>query len=73
MGVLALVSSGAVLQSAMAGRLALDLAVPFAAGALAGLLLARGAATRLAGPRLQQAFAAISLLIAASLLFRALA
>lgn len=73
MGVLALVSSGAVLQSALAGRLALDLALPFAAGALGGLLLARGAATRLAGPRLQQAFAIVSLLIAAGLLFRALA
>lgn len=73
MGVLALVSSGAVLQSAMAGRLALDLALPFAAGALVGLLLVRRVATRLAGPRLQQAFALISLLIAAGLLFRALA
>ncbi len=73
MGVLALVSAGAVLQSAMAGRLALDLALPFAAGALAGLLLVRGAASRLAGPRLQQAFAILSLLIAAGLAARALA
>lgn len=73
LGVLALVSSAAVLQSALAGRLALDLALPFAAGALGGLLLARGAASRLAGPRLQQAFAAMSLLVAAGLLARALA
>ena len=42
-------------------------------GALAGLLLVRGAASRLAGPRLQQAFAILSLLIAAGLAARALA
>lgn len=73
LGVLALVSSGAVLQSALAGRLAVDLALLFAAGALGGLLLARGTAERLAGPRLQQVFAIVSLLIAAGLLTRALA
>lgn len=73
MGVLALVSTGAVVQSAMAGRLELAVALPFAAGALAGLLLARGAGKRLAGPRLQQVFAILSLVIAAGLLFRAVA
>lgn len=72
MGVLAVVSAGAVLQSALGGRLALDLALPFAAGAMAGLLLARGAASRLAGPRLQQVFALVSLVIAAGLFIRAL-
>ena len=47
-------------------------ATPFAAGAAVALLLVRGVAARLAGPRLQQAFAIVSLLIAAGLLFRAL-
>lgn len=72
MGVLALVSSGAVAQAAWAGQVTWALAGPFAAGALAGLLVGRRFAARLAGPRLQQGFAWMALAIAAGLLVRAL-
>lgn len=72
MGVLALVSSGAVAQAALAGQVPWALALPFAAGALVGLLTGRLFAARLAGPRLQQGFAVMALAIAAGLLVRAL-
>ncbi|MEY4652698.1 MAG: hypothetical protein RI884_1279 [Pseudomonadota bacterium] len=72
MGVLALVSSGAVMQSALAGQVPWAVALPFAGGALVGLLAGRGFAARLAGPRLQQGFAWLALAIAAGLLLRAL-
>ncbi|MEY2620173.1 MAG: hypothetical protein RL522_3175 [Pseudomonadota bacterium] len=70
MGVLALVSSGAVAQAALAGQVPWGLALPFAAGALTGLLAGRRFAARLAGPRLQQGFAWMALLIAAGLVVR---
>lgn len=72
MGVLALVSSGAVVQAALAGQVPWALALPFAAGALVGLLAGRQFAARLAGPRLQQGFAWMALVIALGLLVRAL-
>ena len=72
MGVLALVSSGAVAQAALAGQVPWSLAGPFAAGALVGLLGGRLFAARLAGPRLQQGFAWMALAIAAGLLVRVL-
>ncbi len=72
MGVLALVSSGAVAQAALAGQVPWALAAPFAAGALVGLLAGHRFAARLAGPRLQQGFAWMALAISAGLLLRAL-
>lgn len=72
MGVLALVSSGAVAQAAVSGQVPWALALPFAGGALAGLLAGRQFAARLAGPRLQQGFAWMALVIAVALMVRAL-
>jgi uncharacterized protein len=70
MGVLALVSAVGVVNAGVAGYLSWHLAWPFAAGALAGLLVGRIFAARLAGPRLQQCFALLSLGVACSLLAR---
>lgn len=72
MGVLALVSSGAVAQAAVSGQVPWALALPFAGGALVGLLAGRQFAARLAGPRLQQGFAWMALVIAVALMVRAL-
>ncbi len=71
MGVLALVSAGVVFNAGMAGQVPWAIALPFAAGAVAGLLAGRLFANRLSGPRLQQGFAMLSLLIAVSLVIRA--
>jgi len=73
MGVLALISAGGVLNASLTGQMAWAVALPFAAGALIGLLGGRLFAHRLAGPRLQQGFALLSGAVAAGLLIRAAA
>lgn len=71
MGVLAIVSLGSVLNATVAGVLPWAVAWPFAAGAACGLLAGRAFAGHLAGPRLQQGFAGLSLLVAFGLVLRA--
>jgi uncharacterized protein len=68
--VLALVSVGGVASAAWQGSIAWDVAAPFAAGAVIALLAGRLVAARLAGARLQQAFAAISAVVSVLLLAR---
>lgn len=63
LAVIALVSVGGVLFSALAGHLNWRIAVPFCGGALAGMMGGRLIASRLAGPQLQKGFAAISALV----------
>ena len=71
MGVLALVSAGVVFNAGVSGQVPWAVALPFAAGAVAGLLAGRLFASRLSGPRLQQGFALLSLIIAATMLIQA--
>ncbi|MCG2592515.1 sulfite exporter TauE/SafE family protein [Ramlibacter sp. XY19] len=71
MGVIALVSAGAALNAAWQGQLLWQIGLPFALGALAGLLAGRLFAERVRGPRLQQGFGVLSLLVAAGLVLRA--
>lgn len=70
MGVLALVSAGGVFNASLAGQIQWAVAVPFALGAVAGMLAGRAGASRVSGPRLQQGFAVLSLLIAGGMLIR---
>jgi len=72
LAVIALVSVGGVAAAAWQGGIDWQVAGPFAAGAVAALLAARPIAARVAGKRLQQAFAAVSAAVAALLLARAL-
>ena len=65
--VVALVSSSAVAMAAVAGHLEIDVAIPFAAGALAGMAIGRTVAPRVAGSRLQQGFAVLCALVAIGL------
>lgn len=71
MGVLALVAIGGVFAASLAGVMPWHTAWPFAAGAVGGLVAGQLFASRLAGPRLQQGFALLSILAAAALLVRA--
>lgn len=71
LGVIALVSAGGVVSATVVGSLPWALALPFAIGALLGLLLGRRLASRLPGPRLQQAFAIVGGLVMMLLLARA--
>jgi uncharacterized membrane protein YfcA len=67
LGVLAIISSGGVVFSAVSGNLDLSLAAPFSLGALCGLLIGRSLGKKLSGPRLQQIFAILTFGVAISL------
>lgn len=71
LGVITLVACGSVSAAAIGGSIAWPVAIPFGAGAIAGLLGGRLIAARLAGRRLQQSFAAVCLLVAGLMLARA--
>ena len=71
LGVITLVACGSVAAAAAGGSIAWPVAIPFGAGAVAGLLAGRLIAARLAGPRLQQSFAVVCLLVAGLMLARA--
>ena len=70
LAVIALVSIGGVTAAAMQGAILWGIAIPFAIGAVASLLVGRQIAARVAGPRLQQAFAITSALVSLLLLAR---
>lgn len=72
LAVIALVSVGAVGAAAWQGAVNWAVALPFALGAVIALLLGRLLAARLAGARLQQAFAVTSAGVAVLLLVRGL-
>lgn len=72
LAVIALVSTTGVVSSAAAGTLNWSVAMPFSAGALAGMAGGRLLAARLAGPLLQKGFAVVSALVAVGLVARTL-
>jgi len=66
--VIALTSAGAVVATLTQGfPIPWLVALPFVAGALMGMLIGRKIAPRIAGPRLQQGFAMVMLLVAVGL------
>jgi uncharacterized membrane protein YfcA len=71
LAVIALISMAGVASSAAGGTLAWAIALPFSAGALAGMLGGRALAARLSGPRLQVAFAAVSAAVAVGMIVKA--
>lgn len=72
LAVIALVSTGGVVASAIGGHVDWQIALPFAAGALTGMLVGRRFAKHLAGPALQQGFAAFAAAVALGMIVRAL-
>ncbi|MBX3617398.1 MAG: sulfite exporter TauE/SafE family protein [Nitrosomonas sp.] len=64
LAVIALVSAMGVITASSLGGMNWPVALPFAAGALGGMLTGRLFARRLEGPRLQQGFAVIAILVA---------
>ena len=69
MGVLTLVSATGVAVSVAHAPLNLDVAAPFIAGAVIGMLLGRRWSARLSGTRLQQSFSLLCLCVAAAMLW----
>ncbi|MEH6435986.1 sulfite exporter TauE/SafE family protein [Massilia sp. DD77] len=72
LAVIAIISAAGVATSAAQGGVAWSMALPFAGGALAGMLGGRSLAARVAGPALQKAFAVVSALVAAGMVAKAL-
>lgn len=72
LAVIALVSLSGVAASAVSGGLAWKVALPFSAGALAGMLGGQLIAARLAGRHLQLGFAVVAGVVAIGMLARAL-
>jgi uncharacterized membrane protein YfcA len=72
LAVIALVSAGGVVASAISGHVAWSVALPFAGGALTGMLAGRRFAQRLAGPTLQRGFAIFAGVTALGLIVRTL-
>lgn len=64
LAVITLVSASGVISTVVAGRMNWQIGVPFAAGAMMGMLGGRLIGSRLSGHRLQQAFALVAGLIA---------
>lgn len=71
LGVLTLISITGVTSAAFANQLNWTIALPFASGAVVGMVLGSFAAKRLSGPRIQQIFAIFTFLTALSLLIKA--
>jgi uncharacterized membrane protein YfcA len=71
LAVIALISLAGVASSAASGTLAWAIALPFSAGALAGMLGGRALSARLSGPKLQIAFAAVSAVVAVGMIGKA--
>jgi uncharacterized membrane protein YfcA len=72
LAVIALVSLSGVAASAVSGGIDWNAALPFAAGALGGMLAGRLLSARLAGPQLQIGFAAVSALVALGMIAKLL-
>lgn len=72
LAVIALVSVSGVVASAVSGGMAWAVALPFSAGALAGMLAGRMVSARLAGPHLQIGFASVSALVAIGMIGKVL-
>jgi uncharacterized membrane protein YfcA len=72
LAVIALVSVSGVVASAASGGMAWAVALPFSAGALAGMLGGRMVSARLAGPHLQIGFASVAALVAIGMIAKVL-
>lgn len=72
LAVIALVSVTGVLASAATGGMAWSVAMPFSAGALAGMFGGRLVSARLAGPHLQIGFAAVAVAVAIGMIAKVL-
>ena len=70
LAVVALISAVGVMSATAMSKLNYPIALSFAAGTLAGMLVGRVFAFRLTGPRLQQGFAVVAIGIAAAMIIR---
>ena len=72
LGVLAIISGGGTLMSAMAGSMPWAIATPFAIGSVLGLLVGKALAKRITGPTVQQLFSVAAFMVALSLIYKSI-
>lgn len=72
LAVIALVSTGSVVSASISGVMHWTIGLPFAAGAVVGLMAGRQVSRFIAGPRLQQLFAMTGFFAAALLIIKSL-
>jgi hypothetical protein len=70
LAVITLVSASGVMYATLGGHMDWGVALPFAAGALAGMLGGRSIAGRFAAHHLKQAFGAVATLVAVAMLYK---
>ncbi|CAH1204078.1 putative membrane transporter protein [Candidatus Nitrotoga sp. BS] len=70
LAVIALISGVGVTSATLMGAMNWSIAIPFASGAIAGMLLGRSVANRFSGPRLQQSFAVMAALVSISMVIK---
>jgi uncharacterized membrane protein YfcA len=71
LGVITLVSIGGVVGATLSGSMNWNIALPFATGALVGMLAGRSVGERMRGPHLQQAFAVFAFVVSISMMYKA--
>jgi uncharacterized protein len=70
LAVIALVSVSGVTSSALAGNLDWNIALPFAVGAIGGMLAGRSLSTHIASSKLQKGFATLTAMVAVGMIIR---
>ena len=70
LAVIALISATGVTSAAIMGAMNWSIAIPFAGGAMAGMLLGRPFTNRFSGPKLQQSFAVMAALVSAGMVIK---
>jgi uncharacterized protein len=72
LAVIALISATSVVSATIIGAMNWSVATPFAGGAIAGMLLGRAFANRFSGPKLQQSFAVMAILVSIGMVVKVL-
>lgn len=68
LGAITLISLSGVMSSAISHTMDWEIALPFSSGCLSGMIAARAIAKKISGPRLQQAFALLSIIVSIQML-----
>ncbi len=72
LAVIALISATGVASATLMGAMNWSVAIPFAGGAMAGMIIGRLFAKRFSGPKLQQGFAVMAALVSIGMIIKAM-
>lgn len=72
LAVIALISATGVISATLMGAMNWPIAIPFAGGAIAGMLLGRTFANRFSGPKKQQSFAVMAACVSVGMIIKAI-